>query len=262
MGNLACIGGGGGGDVVEVEGSEGEDGEGEGGEGEGEGGEGEGGEGEGGEGEGGEGEGDEVVGVDGEGGELIVMLKASSSQGSLSFSGVVSSEVVRRFAAVPLLLARTAARWLARVAVIAAFALFRACGRALYAWARTVDGGGAGSVGCGVSGGGGEGNVAAVAAMPGVGVAGGGRLPAASLLSSLRLALLARSRLLLPETWALAWAAVSAAEESPPAAVERNQRVTSSEHPSVSSTSFAGIPPLLQRTHAIYWLCAVGGEQV
>jgi hypothetical protein len=183
-----------------------------------------------------------------------VMLNASSSQGSLSFSGDDSSDAVRRFAAVPLLLARTAARWLARVAVIAALALFRACGRALYAWARAVDGGGAGSVGCGISGGGGEGIVAVVAAMPDVGVAGGGRLPAASLLSSLRLALLARSRLLLPEmwVWALTWAAVSAAEESPPAAPEQNHRVTSSVHPSVFNTSFAGIPPLLQRTHAMY----------
>ena len=177
MGNLECIGGGGGGsgggggDDVEDVGGEGEGGEGEGDEGEGgegEGVEGEGGEGEGVEGEGGEGEGGEGEGGDGEGGEPIVMLNASSSQWSLSFSGDDSSDAVRRFAAVPHLLARTAARWLARVAVIAALALFRACGRTLYAWAHAVDGGGAGSVGCGVSGGGGEGIIAFVTATPDV----------------------------------------------------------------------------------------------
>ena len=56
------------------------------------------------------------------------------------------------------------------------------------------------SFGGGSSGGGGEGTVPIVAAAPEVGVAGGGRLSSASLLLlSLGLALLARSRLLLPE---------------------------------------------------------------
>jgi len=146
VGNLECIGGGGGGDVEGV-GGEGEGGEGVGGEGEGgegEGGEGEGGEGEGGEGEGGEGgEGEDGEGKGGEeGGEggddgedsPKVMLRAISSPAPVprSFSGVVSSlEVETRVAAAPLFLARTAARWLERVAVSNAFALFRASGRAL-----------------------------------------------------------------------------------------------------------------------------------
>jgi len=99
------------------------------------------------------------------------------------------------------------------------------------------------------SGGGGKGTVAMVAAMPVVGIAGGTSL----LLSSLRLALLARSRLLLPEWCAWAWVVAS------PAAVVRNQRETSSVLPSVSKTSLAGKPPLLQCTHAMYWLCALGG---
>ena len=155
VGNLACIGGGGGGDVDEGEGGEGEGGEGEGGKGEGgegdgdegEGGEGVGGEGEdgegvGGEGEGvegeggevedGEGEGGEGEGGEGEGGEPNVMLNVSSSPGSRSFSGVQSSlDADSRVAAVPLFLARTAALLLARVAVSAVLAFFKASGRAL-----------------------------------------------------------------------------------------------------------------------------------
>ena len=54
------------------------------------------------------------------------------------------------------------------------------------------------------------------------------------------------------------WVVTSAAEV-PPLAVGRNQRHTSSVTPSVSNTSLAGIPSLLQLTHAIYWLCAQGG---
>ena len=91
------------------------------------------------------------------------------------------------------------------------------------------------------------GAVAVIAAAPFVGGASGEPLSPASLLSSLRLALLARSRLLLPEgcAWAHAAWAVS------PAAV-LNQRQTSWLVPSVSSTSLAGTPSSLQRTHALY----------
>jgi hypothetical protein len=88
-------------------------------------------------------------------------------------------------------------------------------------------------------------------------VAGGEHPSPASLLSSLRLALLARSRLLLPEgyAWArAAWARAAwarAAWAVSPAAV-RNQRHTSSVFPSVSNTNLAGILSSLHRTHALY----------
>ena len=179
MGNLVDIGGGEGGE----EGGEG----GEGGEEGGEGGE------EGGEGDG---EGDDEGGEGGEGGEgrPNVMFRAFSSPSSRSLSGVDSSvEADLRVAATPLFFARTAALWLERDAMSTALALFKASGRALWTLARAAnvaDGGG----------GGGEGEIAVVSATPVVGVAGGASL----LLSSLRLALLARSRLLLPE-WC-AWA--------------------------------------------------------
>ena len=155
----------------------------------------------------------------------------------------------------------TAARWLVRVAAIAALNRFNGCGLALSVRSRVT-----GvldllvSIGGGSSGGVGKDTVADIAATPVVGVAGGGHIFSASLLlSSLRLALLARSRLLLPEWCTWAWVAASAAAGLPPADVERNQRLTSSDVPSVSNTSLAGNPSSLQRTHAIYWLCAHGG---
>ena len=168
----------------------------------------------------------------------------------------------------------TVALWLARVAVMAALTLFIGRGLALSVRARVAGvlvslkaliGDGGSIAGGGRAGG--EGTVAVVTATPDVGVAGCARFSSASLLlSSLRLALLARSRLLLPEwctwVWALALVAVSAAAESPPGAVERNQKVMSSVFPSVSSTSLAGIPLLLQHNHAMYWLCALGREPV
>jgi len=159
----------------------------------------------------------------------------------------------------------TAALWLARVAVIAAFTRFIGRGLALSVRARSRAGTfEAVPVMGAASGGEGDGAVAiaVIAATPFVCVAGGKQLsPASLLLSSLRLALLARSRLLLPEwcAWEAAVADASAVAESPHVAVGRNQRVTSSLFPSVSNTSLAGIPPLLQRTHAMYWLCAHGG---
>jgi len=93
-----------------------------------------------------------------------------------------------------------------------------------------------------------EGIVAVVAATPVVGVSGGDSL----LLSSLRLILLARSRLLLLEWCAWAWVAAS------PAAVKLNQRETSSVLPSVSRTNLAATPSRLQHAHAKYWLWALG----
>jgi hypothetical protein len=211
-----------------------------------------------------------------------------------SFSGVSSSlggEVDWRAvaAAFHLLLAMTAALWLARVEVTAAFMRFIGIGLALSLRARSRGGGSSGgevngtvavvtatpdvSV-AGVEGGedegdegeggegeGGEGKGGEGEGGEGKGGEGEGLSSASLLLSSLRLALLACSRLLLPEWCMWAWVAVSAAAESPPAADARNQKVTSSVHPSVSSTSFAGIPPLLQRTHAMYWLCTLGGRR-
>jgi hypothetical protein len=105
-------------------------------------------------------------------------------------------------------------------------------------------------VGGGVSRCGDKGISAVVAAAPCTGAAGGGQTSASTLLLSSRLlALLARSRLLLPECGA--WLATSAAE-SPPFAARRNQRETSSEAPSVSRTNLAATPSLLQRAHAKY----------
>jgi hypothetical protein len=279
VGNLECIGGGGGGDVEGV-GGEGEAGEGVGGEGEGgegEGGEGEGGEGEGGVGEGGEGEGEggEGEGVEGEGGEgggggdvaPMVMLKEDPPSPSRKASGGSSprSLLVGDWLGVlvPLLLARRVARLLARVAVRAALARFVGRGLALSTRAKRVvvsgTGGGGGDGGGGTGSGGGTGDeaasaVATIAATPVAGVAWGEHLSPASILSTLRLALLARSRLLLPE---LARAAVAT---SAPATAVRNQRETSSPPlPSVFSTSFAGTLSSLHRTHALYCEKAHGG---
>jgi len=294
--------------VVRVSG-EGEGGEGEGGEGEG--GEGEGGEGEGGEGEGGEGEGGEGEGGEGGGGgdvHPVDIFKVYGISAPRSFSGVVSppgGEVDRHAvaAAWPLLLAITAALWLACVAVMAAFTRFIDKGLALSVRARSRVGGGSGGevngtvaifaatpdvIVAGVDGGegegdegkggegeggegegdegeggegeggegeGGEGEVGEGEGCEGEGGEGEGLSSASPLLSSLRLALLARSRLLLPEWCAWAWVAAS------PAAVGRNQRETSSVLPSVSNTNLAGNPSLLQRIHAMYWLCALGGER-
>ena len=82
---------------------------------------GEGGEGEGGEGEGGEGEGGDVHPVD--------IFKVYGISAPRSFSGVASPpggevDLCAVAAACPLLLAMTAALWLARVAVMAAFTRF------------------------------------------------------------------------------------------------------------------------------------------
>ena len=197
--------------------------------------------------------------------ELEPSVHRRDSGASSSSGGVVD---LRAAADCPRLLAKTDALWLARVAVMAAFTRFRGRGLALSVRARSraveapcrmgsrmaVLGGG------GASGGDGAGAVTVIAATPVVGVAGGEQLsPASLLLSSLCLALLARSRLLLPEWFAwvsVAWVLVATL---PPAAVGRNQRVISSVFPSISNTNLAGIPPLLQRTHAMYWLCAHGG---
>jgi len=181
--------------------------------------------------------------------------------GSVSFS---VDEDVQRGVVVPVLLflARTAALWLARVAVRTALARFSGNGLALSTLARTLATGA-------VFGGskppvlsallskcwgateesntaGGDGEGAVSSAMSGVGMAAGGQLPSASfLLSSRRLFLLACSLLLLPVFWV---------EAPPPSAgiFCRNQRQISSVSPSVSSTSLAGIPFLLQVTHAKY----------
>ncbi len=100
------------------------------------------------------------------------------------------------------------------------------------------------------SGGVDEGGVATTVATPLAGVSEGRQKSSASLLlSSRRLVLLARSRLLLPECCVRE---VTLAAEAPPLAVGRNQRNTSSVTPSVSNTSLAGMPSLLQLTHAIY----------
>jgi len=88
----------------------------------------------------------DVVGDGGDGGgggvdRPRVMLRVVSSPSPLSFSGVDSLDADRREAAVPLLLARAAARWLIREAVSAALAFLTASGRALKTWAGTIDGG-------------------------------------------------------------------------------------------------------------------------
>jgi len=193
-----------------------------------------------------------------------VMFKENSpspsrraSGGSLSLASVSLGEETD-WREVPLLLARRDARWLARVAVRAALERFVGRGLALNTRAQRLGISGRMRAGSsGRAGGDGVGAVAIVDPTPIVGGAGGELLSPASLLSSLRLALLARSRLLLPEWCAWAWAAAS--DESLQAAVGRNQRVISSVFPSVSNTSLAGILSLLQLTHAKYWLCAQGG---
>ena len=118
VGNLACIGGGGGGNEEACPGGEGAVDDGSCG-------------------------GVEEASVEGEAGDgggggcggedsPKVMLRAVSSTAPRNFSGVESSlEADRRVAAVPLFLARTADLWLARRAVSAALVLFRASGRAL-----------------------------------------------------------------------------------------------------------------------------------
>ena len=100
--------------------------------------------------------------------------------------------------------------------------------------------------------------VTAAMAMPVVDVSVGRRLLSASLfLSSRRLLLLARSRRLFPDGGA--WVLTSAAELLPLVlAAGLNQRHTSSDTPSVSSTNLAGTPSRLQHAHAKYWLCALG----
>jgi len=136
---------------------------------------------------------------------------------------VSGDEEDRREAVFPRLLAMTAARWLVCVAAIAALNRFIGCGLALRVRTHvsgvldslkvvsigggcsgggcaggSCSGGGCSGGGCsvgGCSGGGGVGTVTVAAATPVYGIAGGASL----LLSSLRLALLARSRLLLPE---------------------------------------------------------------
>ena len=181
----------------------------------------------------------------------MVMFKEDSPSPSRRASGGSLSLVVGDADAdwrkVPLLFARRDARWLARAAVRAALARF--VGRGLALSMRVRHAGVSGRSGTGSGGGTGDevaGAVAIIAAAPVVGGARGEHLsPFSLLLSSLRLTLLARSRLLLPEWCVWARAAVS------PAAV-RNQRHTSSVVPSVSNTNLAGIPSSLQRTHALY----------
>ena len=90
-------------------------------------------------------------------------------------------------------------------------------------------------------------------ATPAVGVSVGGQFSLAPpLLSSRRLLLLARSLLLFPDVGMLVAWVVSLLK------ARRNQRHTSSVSPSVSSTSLAGTPFLLQLTHARNWLCVLG----
>ena len=145
------------------------------------------------------------------------MFRLVSLSAPRSFSGVVllDEEVDCRADAIPLLLARTAALLLVRDAVITAFAFLVGSGRALSTCASplaagVVDGSespmitGRGATwgvleGGDVSGGVVESISAIIAAPPSIGTAGGGHLsPSTLLLSSRRLALLARSRLLFP----------------------------------------------------------------
>jgi len=249
VGNLVDIGGGEGGEEGGEGGEGGKEG-GEGGEEDGEGGE------EGGEGEGGEG---------GGGGDVspIVMLKEvpPSSSRKAPRGSSPRSLLIGDARDVPLLFARRVARLLAHAAVRAALAPFVGRGLALStrAWpigvsVRT----GTGSDGGGTGSGGGTGDeaagaVATIAAMPVVGVVWGKHLSPASILSTLRLALLARSRLLLPELARVAVAVLA------PAAAVRNQRETSSPLPSIFNTNLASIPSSLQRTHALYCEKAHGG---
>jgi hypothetical protein len=195
----------------------------------------------------------------------MVILREDISSASRKDSGVAASsslvslgdDVDLQTFVVPLLLARTAALLVAREAMRAAFACLVGRVLGLSTWARTggvclFPGKGI-SVEGGSSGGGDESAAAVIPATPDDGIAGGRHLSSASfLLSSRRLTLLARSLLLLPDwcTWAAA--------ELPPFALGRNQKETSSVAPSVSSTNLAGMPSLLQRTHAKYWLYALG----
>jgi len=221
--------------------------------------------------------GDGGVGVGGDGGgggeaHSTVMFNVVSLSAFLSNSGVellLGLEVDCCAAVVPLLFARTAALLLAREAISTALAFFVGRGLVLstcICGPGVVDDNCVSSTGAPeeseASGGGDEGAVAVIMAMPVDGVSEIGRFPSASLfLSSRRLLFLACSRLLLPEC--CAWARTFAAESQPVAvAVDRNQRHTSSISPSVSNTSLAGMPSLLQRTHAMYWLCAQGRGRV
>jgi len=202
------------------------------------------------------------------------MFKEDSPSPSRKASGGSLSLIVgdADWRDVPLLFARRDARWLTRAAVRAALPRFVGRGLALSTRARGAGasgtGTGTGSSGGGVScgGGGGAGDevdgavvVATIAATPVVGVAGGEHPSPASLLSSLRLALLARSRLLLPEGYAWARAAWARAAWAVSPAAVRNQRHTSSVVPSVSNTNLAGILSSLHRTHALYCEKAHGG---
>jgi hypothetical protein len=192
------------------------------------------------------------------------MLRLLSSPAPRSFSGVDSLEADCREAAAPLLLASVAALWLAREAASAAFSFYTTSGRALWQRARTIEEAEAGtrvdSEGEGEDSLGGAGGVhAAPVPTPAFGVPGGGKFPSASLLlSSRRLLLLARSRRLFPEaTWVGAtWVATLVGP--PTFAPDLNQNETSSVAPSVSNTSLAGIPLLLQHSQAKNWLCALG----
>ena len=290
MGKRLDIGGGGGGSFGVEDVGEGEAvaaaGEGGvGGEGGAEGGEGGEAGGEGDEGGDGGGDGDDISVGEGEGGDgggkgdvlSVVMFRLFRASASRSVSGASSSaspwgERDRR-ADCPRLLAMSAALLLARVAVMAALTRFigrglalrvrsRPCAAGMSCWLESLWAVWVVSIGPDSPGGEGEGASAVNAVTPGVGVA-GGKPPASLLLSSLRLALLARSLLLLPERWKWAWVVAamgtSATESSPPSVVGRNQSVTSSVRPLDSKTSLAGIPALLQRTHTMYWLCAQGG---
>ena len=204
------------------------------------------------------------------------MFKEDSPSPSRKASGGSLSLIVgdADWRDVPLLFARRDARWLTRAAVRAALPRFVGRGLALSTRARgagasgtgTGTGSSGGGVSCGGGGGGGAGDevdgavvVATIAATPVVGVAGGEHLSPASILSTLRLALLARSRLLLPEGYAWARAAWARAAWDVSLAAVLNQSQTSSLVPSVSSTSLAGTPSSLQRTHALYWEKAHGG---
>ena len=174
--------------------------------------------GDGGRGGDGGGGGDGGEGGDGGGGDedqSLVMFREDSLSGSrrasggsrkavLSFSAWFGEDV--EWCTVSRLLARTAARLLARVAMKVAFAcLVGKCrGRALSVLARegvVVRRGVTVMVEGGVSRCGDGDMAAAVATAPKAGSAGGGHVfPAALLLSSRRLILLARSRLLFPES--------------------------------------------------------------
>ena len=200
---------------------------------------------------------DEVDGGGSGGEEHRVVSSVFSPSPSRRISGAASSSLpsslggeVERQVVVHLFLANTAALWLERAAVRAALARF--IGRGLGLRTRAPLARGVGVAGAMVESdsaeGDGVGGISVSVAMPEVGMAEGVRPPSASfLLSSRRLLLLARSRLLLPVCLA-----TSSSAALPPLADRRNQRHISSVSPSVSRTNLAGIPSLLQRTHAIY----------